>query len=229
MVFQHLSSWICFVFVFHGFSAFAQTLALPLSAKAGVYAYQNAGLKGGIGISIFPKSNYKQLGFKAGYTYYYGDIDSRFNKVIDQYQGFELGISRMNSGNKSKSGVVKQVYRGWELTAFYSTNGTTQRGNWGQLKDCNIESGPSVSTVSKNRVFGVEAYGRISRGVEKDKTLMLFSLMPGIRYIKSTSSYSVHCDPSLVDESSPNENVSNVAIPLALKFQMDIFLKLKAN
>jgi|TARA_B110000967_G_C18779522_1_gene507524 hypothetical protein len=213
------------VIMFLSITGFSQLAAKELSPKIGVYAYQNVGLKGGVGVRLFPFKQHKQLGFSAGYSYYSGDLDSRFNDVIDQYKGFDIGVSTLKSIYHNRSGGKKKAYRGLEINAFYSTNGNTSRSKWYQIVECNGTSGPSVSSAASSSSVGVEVYGKFARGFENSKSLVLLSFMPGLRYIKSESSYSVMCDPSLIDESHPNKSVANVSIPITIKLQLAVYLK----
>lgn len=213
------------LFIFLSIKGISQVAFKELSPKIGLYAYQNVGLKGGVGLRIFPFKQNKQLGFSAGYSYYSGDVDSRFNDVIDQYEGVDIGVSSFREIYHKKSDGNKKAYRGLEINAFYSTNGITSRSKWYQIIECNGASGPSVSSATDNSAIGIEIHGRIARGFKNDKSLVLLSLMPGVRLIKSKSSYSVMCDPALVDESYPNEIVSNVAIPISIKLQLDVYLE----
>jgi hypothetical protein len=213
------------LFMFLSVTGFSQLAVNDLSLKTGLYVYQNVGLKGGVGVRLFPFKQYKQLGFSVGYSYYSGDLDSRFNDVMDQYKGFDIGVSTLKSIYHNRSGGKKKAYKGLEVNAFYSTNGRTFRHKWYQIVDCNTASGPSVSSAASSSAIGVEVYGKFARGFENSKSLVLLSFMPGLRYIKSESSYSVMCDPSLIDESHPNKSVANVSIPITIKLQLAVYLK----
>ena len=200
-----------------------------LAPKIGFYTYQNVGLKGGLGIKTYPFTNYRQVGCSAGYFYYAGDMGSRIDKVIDQYQGFEIGLSTLSERYHNRSGGVKKAFRGLGINAFYTRNGLTNRTDWHYLKACGgSQVGPSVHiSPNKNEALGVELYYKIARGYENDRALVLFSFEPGVRLVKSESEYSVECDPTLVDIANPNEKVSNMAFPFALKLQMEVFIKYK--